>query len=191
MGVSKNNGTPKSSILIGFSIINHPFWGTLIFGNTYIPFVSYIPPLAVIPWVSRSHLQRAVQRSAEKNPHRKITQGMTRRKLEDIGICDMWCFFLMFLFFLGYLLFFNDFESAHANLVSNQRLFLFVCQFFFCLLLLSLFPSDDTNISYPPWNWQQKRLKARFETQQTRIHLPILCCFRGYVFRCFFQGSVN
>ena len=35
MGVSKNNGTPKSSILIGFSIINHPFWGfSPIFGNT-------------------------------------------------------------------------------------------------------------------------------------------------------------
>ena len=34
MGVSKNKGTPKSSILIGFSSINHPFWGTLIFGNT-------------------------------------------------------------------------------------------------------------------------------------------------------------
>ena len=27
MGVSLNRGTPKSSILIGFSIINHPFWG--------------------------------------------------------------------------------------------------------------------------------------------------------------------
>ena len=27
MGVSKNNGTPKSSILIGFSLVNHPFWG--------------------------------------------------------------------------------------------------------------------------------------------------------------------
>ncbi len=27
VGVSKNRGTPKSSILIGFSIINHPFWG--------------------------------------------------------------------------------------------------------------------------------------------------------------------
>ena len=27
MGVSKNRGTPKSSILIGYSIINHPFWG--------------------------------------------------------------------------------------------------------------------------------------------------------------------
>ena len=30
MGVSKNRGTPKSSILIGFSIINHPFWGTRV-----------------------------------------------------------------------------------------------------------------------------------------------------------------
>ena len=36
MGVSKNSGTPKSSILIGFSIINHPFWGTPIFGNTHM-----------------------------------------------------------------------------------------------------------------------------------------------------------
>ena len=36
MGVSKNSGTPKSSILIGFSIINHPFWGTPIVGNTHI-----------------------------------------------------------------------------------------------------------------------------------------------------------
>ena len=36
MGVSKNSGTPKSSISIGFSIINHPFWGTTILGNTHI-----------------------------------------------------------------------------------------------------------------------------------------------------------
>ena len=36
MDVSKNNGTPKSSILIGFFIINHPFWGTPIFGNTHM-----------------------------------------------------------------------------------------------------------------------------------------------------------
>ena len=34
MGVSKNRGTPKSSILLGFSIINHPFWGIPNFGNT-------------------------------------------------------------------------------------------------------------------------------------------------------------
>ena len=37
MVVSENGGTPKSSILIGISIINHPFWGTPIFGNTHIP----------------------------------------------------------------------------------------------------------------------------------------------------------
>ena len=36
MDVSKNNGTPKLSILIGFSILNHPFWGTSIFGNTHL-----------------------------------------------------------------------------------------------------------------------------------------------------------
>ena len=34
-GVSKNSGTPKSCILIRFSLINHPFWGTPIFGNTH------------------------------------------------------------------------------------------------------------------------------------------------------------
>ena len=27
VGVSKNRGTPTSSISVGFSIINHPFWG--------------------------------------------------------------------------------------------------------------------------------------------------------------------
>ena len=29
-------GPPRSSILIGFSIINHPFWGAPIFGNMHI-----------------------------------------------------------------------------------------------------------------------------------------------------------
>ena len=38
MDVSENNGILKSSILIGFSIINHPFWGIPpIFGNTETP----------------------------------------------------------------------------------------------------------------------------------------------------------
>ena len=40
MDVSENSGTPKSSILIGFSIINHPFWGSPIFGNIHI--TSYV-----------------------------------------------------------------------------------------------------------------------------------------------------
>ena len=55
MGVSKNRGTPKSSILIGLSIINHPFWDTPIFGNIQIStkkqslifqFHIYLEPLA-------------------------------------------------------------------------------------------------------------------------------------------------
>ncbi len=42
MGVSKNSGgPPKSWILGGFSVINHPFWGpTPIFGNTHMVSVS-------------------------------------------------------------------------------------------------------------------------------------------------------
>ncbi len=43
--ISKNRCTPqiinfKYVILIGFSIINHPFWGTTIFGNIHILCVS-------------------------------------------------------------------------------------------------------------------------------------------------------
>ena len=45
MDVSENSGTPKSSILIGFSIINPPFWGTPIFGNTLMAsFEPLCPP---------------------------------------------------------------------------------------------------------------------------------------------------
>ena len=38
MGVSKNRGTPKSSILIGFSLMKHPFWrfSHYFWFNTYI-----------------------------------------------------------------------------------------------------------------------------------------------------------
>jgi len=36
MAVSETGDTPKSSILIGFSIVNHPFWGITIFGNTHM-----------------------------------------------------------------------------------------------------------------------------------------------------------
>ena len=50
MGVSKNSGTPKTSILIGFSIINHPFGGAH-------PYFWKHPYLWVVwfhvPWCSR------------------------------------------------------------------------------------------------------------------------------------------
>ena len=54
MDVSENNSTSKSSILIGFSIINHPFWGTPIFGIPHIFHVldalSRLPFVEAIPW---------------------------------------------------------------------------------------------------------------------------------------------
>ena len=42
MDVSENSGTPKPSISVGFSITNHPFWGTPIFGNTHIAWFIYV-----------------------------------------------------------------------------------------------------------------------------------------------------
>ena len=47
MDVSENSGTPKSSILIGFSNINHPFWDTPIFWNTQI---GSSPPKKITCW---------------------------------------------------------------------------------------------------------------------------------------------
>ena len=44
LGVSENGGTPKSSNLIGISIINHPFWGTPIFGNTQLGYFQLLSP---------------------------------------------------------------------------------------------------------------------------------------------------
>ena len=50
MDVFKNSATPKSSILIGVSIINHPFRGTPIFGNTHIELdTSGTPPIFSTP----------------------------------------------------------------------------------------------------------------------------------------------
>ena len=38
MDASENSGvSPQIIHFLGFSIINHPFWGTPIFGNTHIP----------------------------------------------------------------------------------------------------------------------------------------------------------
>ena len=65
MGVSKHRGTPKSSILIGFSIINHPFWGTPIFGNTHIEvfFIFNIGFFGTGTWNGWNLLQGSVEAS--------------------------------------------------------------------------------------------------------------------------------
>ncbi len=56
LGVSKNNGL-KSSILIGFSIINHPFWGTPIFGNIQLITGPPLRPNCFVPSIFLAELQ--------------------------------------------------------------------------------------------------------------------------------------
>ena len=57
MGVSENSGTSKS-ILIGISNINHPFWGTPIFGNTLIVAI-HVTPLKITQRLSVSRRHRS------------------------------------------------------------------------------------------------------------------------------------
>ena len=54
VGVSKKSGTPKSWILIGCYIINHPVWGTTIFGNTHVINKGIELIQMCVPWPKRS-----------------------------------------------------------------------------------------------------------------------------------------
>ena len=85
MGVSKNRGTPKSSILIRFSIINHPFWGTTILGNTHI----YICILVF------HHQQYRIHWSEMWSCLWKM------KKKSSFGRPDLWCFQEIRIIWLG------------------------------------------------------------------------------------------
>ena len=80
LGVSKNSGTPKSSILIGFSIINHPFWGTPILGNTHLAFCfnpklhQIFPNQAAPLSISQSRHQSVPEIQQPNHPNPKITK---------------------------------------------------------------------------------------------------------------------
>jgi len=72
MGVSKNNGTPKSSILIGFSIFNHPFWGCFpIFWSSTQIITSGRLEILVKPEGAKTKEAAAAWPSA--NPGKKLT----------------------------------------------------------------------------------------------------------------------
>ena len=73
MDVSKNREPPQSSILIGFSILNHPFWGpTPIFGNTQI------------------QQKLTIQTLTSKHP-----LPFTGSFLQDFHICHIYTMFLL------------------------------------------------------------------------------------------------
>ena len=112
LGVSENNGTPKSSILIGFSIIYHPFCGTSIFGNTQLLMASHPPPppkkkrLIIQPLLLRGVYVREgwmVDQSSSNIPSKKntwqakIDDGIVWAISSSWGICILQfpqtCFF--------------------------------------------------------------------------------------------------
>ena len=82
MSVSENSGTPKSSILIGFSIINHPFWGTTILGNPHMFVLEdqlwIYPQLRGIPWLNRpsGNMALFLKFSDKQNSTRKDLESM-------------------------------------------------------------------------------------------------------------------
>ena len=84
MGVSKNMGTPKSSILIRFSIINHPFWGTPIFGNTHthlfleVFFVAGFWKTSVAINFNSQHISMFIKRSFEVSRHTMVERSYGR-----------------------------------------------------------------------------------------------------------------
>ena len=82
MGVSENSGTPKSSISIRFSIINHPFWGTPIFGNTPIWWRWYLEPGGI------KHLNPPRRPSQSSTLSRGLSDAQSPIQSNLIASCD-------------------------------------------------------------------------------------------------------
>ena len=105
MGVSKNGGTPKSSILIGFSIINHPFWGTHIFGNTHInPMnqrINISPDQIPVTHFFRGPLGTSMALGESFVPKQgEVPEGSDKQVVYRVtetnwGLKRSWCFFLV------------------------------------------------------------------------------------------------
>ena len=99
MGGSKNSGTPKSSILIGFSIVNHPFWGTIIVGNTHIRYCNEGQLGCLIVGCPHQPEQLYPRKNQQTNrlphfdPKRKITEIWGFMEITHISVCKSDCFF--------------------------------------------------------------------------------------------------
>ena len=69
MVVSENSGTPQSSISIGVSIINHPFWGTTILGN---PHISRLGKSRKFRWKNTNLANELVTITSSRTPKRNL-----------------------------------------------------------------------------------------------------------------------
>ena len=104
MDVSENSGTPKSSILIGCSVIDHPFWGTPIletpiwsiwsfdyfWGQNSTSISATILPLALNPclvWKSRPAVRRSPSQSCGTRPSARPGE---RTLPGDMATWELW-----------------------------------------------------------------------------------------------------
>ena len=96
---------PKSSNLIGFSIINHPFWGTPIFGNTHMYNENVEGLIELILWTDAN----LVSPKCEPAPGEETKKNMHLGRLSTNQVCG----FKHFLFFTP---FWRDFPLGRAFL---------------------------------------------------------------------------
>ena len=102
MGVSKNNGTPKSSTFLGFSIISHPFGVPLFLEtpkyNTWILFKSSFHPIRLRPLseifdrlgAGKDPLKfkpAKRQEPVEIFEHQPVHKGGWNTRMGQLGIC--------------------------------------------------------------------------------------------------------
>ena len=74
-------GPPKSSILVGFSIINHPFWGTPIFGNTQLTMALSVSLFCI----KAIYLSDSIGPTSQKDPERRPL--LSRSALVKLLLC--------------------------------------------------------------------------------------------------------
>ena len=86
MSVSENGGTPKSSILIGISIINHPRWGTTILGNTHIALLFCHVLIFQVPQMFQK--PKRSRKSAEANASKLALRIGDAFSLQPLDTCD-------------------------------------------------------------------------------------------------------
>ena len=82
--VSENSGTPKLSHFNEFSIINHPCWGSPIFGNTHV-----IVPQQGIPFHSEKFLPDWTHLSGHpKKPEAEAQDVVLYRGVEEYWLLE-------------------------------------------------------------------------------------------------------
>ena len=170
MGVSENSGTPKSPILIGFSIINHPFWGTTTLGNTHIYiYIHYIyfsllclEKLEVVLFFgvtsSRSWPEKVTAESARgRRSHRADREGELDTDLASSGMMRyVWHFVYYFLvssytfitfYNILYIQAFHSSEYYRQNPSKYDQIWMYSLLCIFCIAFTNT--SQDSHRFWP------------------------------------------